>query len=110
MLTKKAQTKRGARLRDDVPKRFSEKEYRDRQKFIKGFGICQVCDTSKDLDTPHHTLQGANKDDRSLICICISCHNTLHSNGYETLNKSKTELEAIGRLNNELYNRYKALN
>ncbi|NOQ31822.1 MAG: hypothetical protein GQ570_11930 [Helicobacteraceae bacterium] len=105
MLSKKYKKK--ARLRDDVPVRFNEAEYKERQDFIKSLGICQVCDDSTNLDTPHHTLQGSNKDDRSLICICIECHHTLHSVGYETLKKSKVQLVAIGNLNNDLYEQYK---
>ena len=99
-----------AKLRDDIPSRFSKEEYQKRQTFIKDFGVCQVCDESQNLDTPHHTLQGANKDDTSLICICIECHHTLHSVGYETLKKSKSQLVAIGRSNNQLYKEYESGN
>lgn len=88
------------RLRDDEPKRFSPDKYREYQNHILSFGVCQVCDESTDLDTPHHTKQGLGvKDDRSLICICISCHDILHRVGFETLKKTRLELEEIGRIN-----------
>ena len=96
--------KKKARLRDDTPQRFSEAEYRKYQDFIKSFEICQVYDVSTNLDTPHHTKQGSNKDDRSLICICIECHDILHRVGYSTLNKSRMQLQAIGVSNWSLYN------
>lgn len=93
-----------ARLRDDVPKRFKPEAYKAYQTHIKEIGVCQVCDISTDLDTPHHTLRGIGfKDDRSIICICIKCHDILHRIGYETLNKSEDELKEIGRLNWDEY-------
>lgn len=92
------------RFRDDVPQRFSKVEYKKYQDFIKSFEICQVCDVSTDLDTPHHSIQGSNKDDRSLICICIECHTILHTQGYNTLKKSRMQLQAIGKSNWSIYN------
>ena len=86
-------------LKQDKPKRFNKADYKAYQDHIKDIGVCQVCDISTDLDTPHHTKQGANKDDRSLICICISCHDILHRIGFETLNKTRAELEVIGEAN-----------
>jgi len=88
-----------ARLRNDTPQRFAPKEYKAYQDYIKDIGVCQVCEESAQLDTPHHTKQGANKDDRSLICICISCHDILHRIGFETLAKTRAELEEISRIN-----------
>jgi hypothetical protein len=88
-----------ARLRNDTPKRFPPKEYKAYQDHIKGIGVCQVCEVSTNLDTPHHTKQGANKDDRSLICICIECHDILHRVGFETLAKTRLELLEIGEEN-----------
>jgi len=93
------------RIRDDVPKRFKPDEYRAYQDHIKSIGVCQVCDESRNLDTPHHTKQGLGvKDDRSLICICIECHDILHRIGFETLKKTRDELEDIGNDNWRAYN------
>ena len=97
--------KRKARLRDDVCVRFNEAYYRKYQERIKDIGVCQVCDISSNLDTPHHTKQGANKDDRSLICICIECHDILHRVVFSTLHKTRKELESIGEDNWREYKR-----
>ena len=78
--------------------RFDKDELRDRVYFILNLndGVCQVCDTNGDLDYPHHTKQGAKKDDRFLINICLHCHDVLHRVGFETLKKTRKELEEIG--------------
>lgn len=92
--------KKKARLREDTQKRFSPKEYKAYQDHIKDIGICQVCDISMDLDTPHHSKQGLGaKDDRSIICICIACHTEIHTKGFSGLNKTRLELEEIGKNN-----------
>ena len=81
-------------------KRLSKEEYRAYQTHIKEIGVCQVCEASEDLDTPHHTIQGnGNKDDRSLVCICVACHTAIHTQGYDYICKTKKELEEIGRMN-----------
>lgn len=76
--------------------RFGKDELRKRVYFILNKEVCQICDISYDLDYPHHARQGANKDDRWLINICCSCHDILHRVGFETLNKTREELEIIG--------------
>ena len=103
MLSKKQQTKRNSRLRDDVSQRFSKADYKKYQDFIKSFEICQVCDINFGDDAPHHTKQGSHKDDRSLINICIDCHRTLHNSGYSTLKKSRMQLLAPIARNWDIY-------
>lgn len=78
--------------------RFNTEELRKRVYFVlnQNDGVCQVCEVSRDLDYPHHTKQGANKSDTSLINICHSCHDILHRVGFEKLNKTREELEVIG--------------
>lgn len=85
-------------------KRLSKEEYKAYQTYIKEIGVCQVCEESTDLDTPHHTKQGiGNKDDRSIICICIACHSEIHTKGFSGLAKDRATLEEIGRINWECY-------
>ncbi len=85
------------------------KEYKDRQDFVFDIGFCQVCD-SNDLDAPHHALDGVSrKDDRTMICICCSCHRTIHVKGFDTLVKTEEEVVAIGWENNENYLKSKGL-
>lgn len=92
--------KRKAPLREKSAVRFTAQEYRKYQDYIQDIGICQVCEESYDLDAPHHTKQGnGNKDDRSLICICIACHREIHTKGYSDLKKTKLELLEIGEDN-----------
>ncbi|MDA3908104.1 MAG: hypothetical protein PF437_03375 [Sulfurimonas sp.] len=78
--------------------RFGTDELRDRVYFILNLndGICQVCDTNRDLDYPHHAMQGAKKTDTRMINICLHCHDVLHRVGFETLKKTREELEEIG--------------
>lgn len=91
------------RFRDDIPQRFSKIEYKKYQDFIKSFEICQVCEVNFGNDAPHHTKQGSNKDDRSLINICVDCHSIIHTKGYSTLDKSRMQLQAISASNWEIY-------
>ena len=92
-----------SRLRES--KRFSKEDYKAYQTYIKDISVCQVCESSTNLDTPHHTIQGlGNKDDRSLICICIECHTEIHTKGFSDLNKTRVELEEIGAENWISYN------
>ena len=102
MLSKKHQTKQSARLRDDVPVRFSKSKYIERQEIIRGFGLCQVCEESTDMDTPHHGDYGlGKKDDRSLVCICIKCHYEIHSGSYSNIKKTREEIKEIGYNNDK---------
>jgi len=83
-------------LNPDKPVRFTFKEYRRRQTFIRGLGVCQVCDESCDLDAPHHVMQGVGvKDDRFLINICDGCHRMIHTVGYIGVKKTKEECKEI---------------
>jgi len=96
--------KQKARLRENT-KRFTPEKYTTYQTHIKDIGLCQVCEESIELDTPHHTKQGLGvKDDRSLICICLTCHNAIHTQGFSKLNKTRIELEEIGKENWSNYN------
>lgn len=85
--------------------RFDKKELQRRVYFVLNLndGVCQVCESSRDLDYPHHTKQGSKKDDRYMINICCSCHDILHRVGFETLNKTREELKVIGWYNHLKY-------
>ena len=77
--------------------RFDKKEYRKRQDFVFNIGVCQVCENSYNMTTPHHGKYGAFKDDRYLVAVSdCDCHYKIHNVGYEDLAKSKEEIEAIG--------------
>lgn len=85
--------------------RFSPKEIKKRVEWIKDtFGFCQICGTSRNLDYPHHALDGnSRKDDRTMIDICVSCHSFIHTKGFVDLAKTREEVEAIGWENNKKY-------
>jgi len=77
--------------------RFDSVEYKQRQDYVKAIGLCQCCNVSVALDTPHHAAYGSGKkDDRYLVCICISCHLEIHSGSYSNLLRSREELKEIG--------------
>ena len=102
--SKAQQTQKRSRLREDTPVRFNKKEYQERQEWIMSKEVCQVCDTSTDLDAPHHADYGlGKKDDRSLVCICIACHKEVHSGSYLNLKKSREQILRIGYNNNDEY-------
>ena len=83
-------------------KRVSITELNERVAFLINKEICQVCEESYDLDYPHHAeFGGYKKDDRSMINICIDCHRTIHTKGFDTLNKTRKETALIGKRNNE---------
>lgn len=83
--------------------RFTETLYRQRQKIIRDIGYCQICDTTNALDAPHHAVSGnGKKDDRTLICICVKCHYTLHHISYDKLPKTRDEVIEIGWKNHEV--------
>lgn len=95
--------KQKARLRENT-KKLEFNKYRKYQTFIKDIGLCQVCEESIELDTPHHSIYGAGKkDDRSLVCICAECHYNIHSRGYEFINKTRKQIEKIGSKNLDIY-------
>lgn len=74
-----------------------KEEKRKRDKWVSELGACQVCETSYELDIPHHAKYGmGNKDDRYLINICLNCHREIHAGSYSNLDKTREELEAIG--------------
>ncbi len=87
-MTKQEQTKKN-RQKDE--KKLSQEKY-----FLfcghileKANYICQLCN-SHAIDDMHHSkfgCFGANKDDRSLVGICRSCHSAIHDKG----NKKKRE-------------------
>lgn len=71
---------------------------------ILDIGVCQICNTSRLLDSPHHSHfgnGGADKDDRYLVCICKDCHSQIHhkEGGYDSLSKTREETKAIGEDN-----------
>ena len=76
--------------------RFEPAKYKQRQDDIKDLGVCQVCDLSYELDTPHHVEQGIGvKDDRYLINVCIDCHGLIHVVGYSAVKKDRAECKEI---------------
>jgi hypothetical protein len=66
------------------PVRFTKVDYKKYQNIIMEIGKCQLCG-SYDISTPHHSLFGIHKDDRSLMCICNSCHIKIHDKGDKEL-------------------------
>jgi len=91
-------------LDQSITVRLSKDQVKQRVIFILCKEVCQVCETSMDLDYPHHAIFGiSHKDDRTLINICVSCHRTIHTKGYGPLMKTREEIEALGWTNNEEY-------
>lgn len=84
-------------LNPNKPVRFKKTKYKARQDEIRSLGACQVCDTSYELDAPHHVVQGLGfKDDRYMINICVTCHSLIHSvAGYVGVAKTKEECKVI---------------
>lgn len=104
--SKKPKIKYDINLLDtSVTVRFSPKEIRKRVDWIQDtFGFCQICGTKQNLDYPHHALDGiSRKDDRTMIDICVSCHSFIHTKGFDSLAKTREEVEAIGWENNKKY-------
>ena len=84
--------------------RLDKKELHKRFTWISELGACQVCETSYNLDIPHHARYGiGNKDDRFLINICVDCHREIHNGSYSNLDKTRKQLENIGWENHLLY-------
>lgn len=84
-------------LNKNIVVRYSKDDLKQRVEFILELGPCQVCETSYDLDYPHHAVYGmGKKDDRYLINICVDCHRTIHSGSYSDLLKSRKQIEDIG--------------
>lgn len=84
--------------------RLSKDQVKQRVSFILDKEVCQVCETSTDLDYPHHAIFGvSHKDDRTMINICVECHRTIHNKGYGPLLKTREEIELIGWTNNKEY-------
>ena len=82
--------------------RLSKDQVKDRVQWLLNKEVCQVCETSTDLDYPHHAFFGiSHKDDRTMINICVECHRTIHNKGYGPLNKTREQIEALGWTNNE---------
>lgn len=108
----KAKIKKSGIKDDTKAVRFNPTEYKERQDFILSKEVCQVCEVSYDLDTPHHVLQGIGfKDDRSLINICKMCHWSIHSGGgYAVLKKTKHECLLIAFKNDDEFLSYKGGN
>ena len=87
-------------LDKNIVVRYSKVDLKKRVSLVLDLGPCQVCETSFDFDYPHHAMYGiGNKDDRYLINVCVECHRTIHTKGYDTLNKTRKELEVIGWTN-----------
>lgn len=83
-------------LNPNKPIRFKKDELDKRVKFIIDIEVCQVCDTiGQVLDYPHHVMQGANKDDRYMINICVKCHRLIHEIGYRAVKKWREECKVI---------------
>ena len=90
-------------LNPNKPVRFLKAKLRDRVYRILNLndGLCQVCNASSELDYPHHVEQGSKKDDRTMINICIYCHDLIHRVGYEAINKTREECKVIAWSNHE---------
>ena len=80
-------------------KRFSKSDFKEYENHILEIGECQLCG-SYDLDKPHHAKFGnfgADKDDKSLINICVKCHRLIHfGDPYdEEISSEKLREEAV---------------
>ena len=101
MLLKKDQLFKNKKKQD---RKVSKKELENRVKFILEKEVCQVCETSTDLDYPHHAVFGfSKKDDRTMINICVKCHRDIHTKGFPVHGKSREDTVKIGWKNNEEY-------
>ncbi len=87
------------KAKKDNPKRMSKALNQAYINFLLGKGVCQVCEVSYDLDTPHHEPRGINKDDRYRVNICIDCHRKRHGSRKGSLDKSVERIERIAKLN-----------
>ena len=88
-------------LNPNKPVRFTKAKLEKRVYDILNLGVCQICEESSELDYPHHVEQGAKKDDRTLINVCISCHDLIHRVGYSAVNKDRSECIVIAWSNHE---------
>ena len=89
-MTKQAQTHK---TKSPNPKKLSKSEYRQYCDFIldQADGVCQYCNQAAIAEF-HHTKfgrYGADKDDRSIIGVCLQCHLDLHAN------RDKNRLAAV---------------
>lgn len=84
------------------PAKVSKYELKARVEFLIDKRVCQVCNTSSDLDYPHHAEFGlAKKDDRTMINICVECHRHIHTKGFPIHGLFREDTVAIGWKNNE---------
>lgn len=89
-------------LNPNKPVRFQKEKLQQRVYNILNLGCCQVCEESYDLDYPHHVEQGSKKDDRTMINICIGCHDLIHRVGYSAVKKDRSECLVIALSNHDL--------
>lgn len=90
------------------PKRMIKTEYELYVDFVndKAGGMCQ-CGCGRPAQDIHHSLRGSNKDDRSIIAICRTCHNLIHSCSPKDIDEgSRLALfsKGVGKKNWEEYN------
>jgi hypothetical protein len=109
MYSKKQQLKHNKNKEIDmldqtITVRIPKDQVKKRVQWLLEKGPCQICEKSMDLDYPHHAIFGwSNKDDRTMINVCVNCHRTLHTKGYGPLNKTREQIELVGWTNNEEY-------
>jgi hypothetical protein len=109
MYTKEMQTNKNKEKEVDLSDRsitirLKKDEIKKRVQWLLDKEVCQVCENSTNLDYPHHAIFGwSNKDDRTMINICVDCHRTIHTKGYGPLKKDRSTIENIGWSNNEEY-------
>jgi len=91
-------------LNPNKPIRFTKAKLEQRVYDILNLndGVCQICNSSRDLDYPHHVEQGSKKDDRTMINICIGCHDLIHRVGYSAVKKDREECLVIAKSNHDL--------
>ena len=94
-------------LNPNKPVRFEKNKLQQRVYDILNIEVCQVCEKSHDLDYPHHVEQGANKDDRYMINICVKCHRLIHEVGYRVVDKWREECKFIAWSNHERFEKEK---
>jgi hypothetical protein len=75
-------------------------KYRE-EKFSRGYVFCAICyrsaadikkQTSLDLEVHHirEVQHGGTEDAENLLCVCVDCHNLLHSIRYITHRNANT--------------------
>lgn len=88
------------KVKKDNPKKMSKGEYKKKCDWLfDKYPRCQIC-LSQRATQAHHAIFGkGDRDDRSIIAICPSCHHEIHHG--KGVSISRDCIEAIGIRNHE---------